>query len=420
MPEIACKVGEYAMDDGASLIVLAATDTADSLAYVLADREGGELDRATDDRFVETLPRTPLTFTFGACGTGDLTLARAEGAPVSGRRVPYPEAVIAFAGDGVTLSGKLVLPVDGTADTVIVWVTGSDQIGDVDRTEWQYLLPRQGVGVFILDKRGTGGSSGSQTANFYLRADDVAAAVRELRGLLGPEVRIGLFGVSQGGWVAPLTASRTAVDFVIVGYGMAEGVTAEDREEIVQNLQAAGFGPSDISQAMELQAAATRIVTSHWTEGWEAFDALRTKYRDAPWIAAMGQEGYTGFMIAAPTDQLKIMGPRLDLGVSFDYDPAPVVAGLDTPQLWILGGKDIGAPSARTREIIEDLQRSHRRIDLAVVPEADHGIIERSELAGVRHIRSADGYWTLVAAWARSGAVPALPESVVVSIGAGF
>lgn len=412
--EASCHIGDYALPGG-RWILLAGADKA--LGYTRSDGAVGQLVESGPGRFEQAAPREPLRLEFAECGAGVVMVTEGEAPPVVGRQVRYPEKVVTIAGDGVTLAAKLVQPAKGRADTVVVWVTGSDQTGDVDHVRWQYLLPRQGVAVLVLDKRGTGGSTGAQTANFDLRAADVAAAVRETRALMGPKARVGLFGVSQGGWVAPLAASRTPVDFVIVGYGMAEGVTAEDREEIVQNLEAAGYGPDVIAKAMEIQAATTRIAVSHWANGWEELDALKVKYKDAPWIPAMGQEGYTGMMIAMPSALGRVMGPKSDFGISFGYDPEPVIAALKTPQLWILGGKDMGAPSQRTQAILTRLQGPNPGIDLVVFPEADHGILERTETAGVRYVRIADGYAGLVAAWARTGRIPPLPANVLVHPG---
>src|SRR3546814_5124285 len=97
----------------------------------------------------------------------------------------------------------------------------------------QYLLPAQGVGVFVYDKRGTGRSTGSYTQDFHLLAGDARAALVEALRLAGERAgRFGFHGGSQAGWVAPLAASKTPqAQFVLVGYGMATGPLAEDRSE---------------------------------------------------------------------------------------------------------------------------------------------------------------------------------------------
>src|SRR3546814_16570997 len=72
----------------------------------------------------------------------------------------------------------------------------------------QYLLPEQGVGVFVYDKRGTGRSTGSYTQDFHLLAGDARAALVEALPLARERAgRLGFHGGSQAGWVAPLAAS---------------------------------------------------------------------------------------------------------------------------------------------------------------------------------------------------------------------
>lgn len=401
-PETACKAGAYAMP-GAGRLVLSVQGEG-SLGVLMPDGERGSLQPQGNGRFVQAPPAPPLDLTVAGCPPS-ISLSDGRTAP----RVAFDEVPLTILGDGVILAGKLVTPIGRSLREVAIFVDGSDQVGAVDRTYWQYVLPLRGVGVLILDKRGTGGSTGQPTANFNLRADDVIAAVRAVRARVEPGAKVGLIGFSQGGWVAPLAASREPVDFVMVAYGMAEGVTDEDREEIIQNLEAAGFGAADIRDAVELQTAAAEVVKSHWVSGWERFDALKARYAGAPWLKAMGQEGFTGMMVATPSAVIRQLGPKVDLGVSFEYAPAPVIAALRTRQLWILGGDDHSAPSARTRTILTDLQKVNPGLAIAVFPKADHGITETTHEGGFTHIRLSAGYLDLVARWIRTGRVPRLP-----------
>lgn len=406
-PPARCASGAYRLSGGGSIVLSGIAPG--HLSYSRSDGERGELD-ATNDGYIETAPRPVMRLRFTDCEAGRLSLSE-NGSTQTGQRIALPSRAVRFRSGEIMLAGTLVLPPAGRADAIVVWVTGSDQAPDVDDIDWQYLLPMRNVGIFVLDKRGTGGSSGERTANFHLRAADVVAAVAEVRRLTGSRTRVGLFGVSQGGWVAPLAATMTRVDFVVVGYGLAEGVPGEDRDQMVQNLRRAGFGDDAVAQAMRLQAAATRVVMSHWQSGWEAFDAVREEYRAAPWTRALGTDGYTGVMMQMPTAQIREMGPRLDQGISFEYDPLPTIRRVPVRQLWILGGSDREAPSARTRTILADLQRAGANLDLVVFPRADHGITERETVNGVVHVRASAGYWDLVASWISSGRIPALPPA---------
>src|SRR3546814_20786511 len=74
---------------------------------------------------------------------------------------------------------------------IAVEVHGSERDSAIDYNYMQYLLPAQGVGVFVYDKRGTGRSTGSYTQDFHLLAGDARAALVEALRLARSEERRG-------------------------------------------------------------------------------------------------------------------------------------------------------------------------------------------------------------------------------------
>jgi dienelactone hydrolase len=86
----------------------------------------------------------------------------------------------------------------------------------------------EGVTAFAYDKRGVGESGGDfRTVPFMDLCDDGLAAIAYLksRDEIDPK-RIGVWGLSQGGWLGPLAASRSAdVSYVIAvsGPGVSPG-----------------------------------------------------------------------------------------------------------------------------------------------------------------------------------------------------
>src|SRR5207245_6013028 len=134
------------------------------------------------------------------------------------------------------------------------------------------------------DKRGTGASKGKYTQDFDTLADDAVAAMREAKRIAGVRcARIGYQGGSQGGWVAPLAATRAPVDFVIVSFGLAVSVIDEDQEEVALEMRLKGHTKEEISKALEVASAAEAVFESNFTKGFENFDAVRAKYRSEPW-----------------------------------------------------------------------------------------------------------------------------------------
>src|SRR5512133_1885286 len=90
-------------------------------------------------------------------------------------------------------------------ETVIVALHGAGE-GTRDFPLYQHLhtvLPPAGIGVVTFDRRGEGESTGdSSRGRFELQVDD-ALAVREAFDA----EHVGLWGFSQGGWIAPLAAA---------------------------------------------------------------------------------------------------------------------------------------------------------------------------------------------------------------------
>jgi dienelactone hydrolase len=119
----------------------------------------------------------------------------------------------------------------------MVGVRGS---GRVDRSNLyqgeaaRYFTPR-GVRFFMYDKRGVGASEGSYPGSYSSSmatyAVDVLAAVDRLAA--NPKVdasRIGLWGMSQAGWIIPLAASmgQDAIAFTITVSGPTVSIAEEN------------------------------------------------------------------------------------------------------------------------------------------------------------------------------------------------
>ncbi|HYW51078.1 MAG TPA: alpha/beta fold hydrolase [Gemmatimonadaceae bacterium] len=296
-------------------------------------------------------------------------------------RVAVRRDTIAFRSGDITLFGELIRPASGTGPwPVVVYVHGSDNSGSVDRRWEPYLLAANGNAMFVFDKRGTGRSGGQPTQLFARLAGDVNAAARWVAQQ--PDIdasRIGLAGFSQGGWVAPLAASMNpAIRFLFVGYGMTMPVAEEDRLEAPLKLRAQGFGDDDVLEFEVLNAALHRAARARFANGWTEIDTLLIRYHDRRWLQALpAMETWAGTMLKMGMPQAKRVIPELfTTFVDPFYDPVPTLEGLDIPILWMVAADDIEAPPGPTIATLERLQRAGEKIELRVVPGADHGLIE--------------------------------------------
>lgn len=322
-------------------------------------------------------------------------------------RLPLPERTVRFRSGGdedVELYGRLVLPSGKGPHPVVVAVHGSEKDAATAYYHEPWLLAPHGVAVLVFDKRGTGRSGGKFGMDFTQLAGDVVAAVEWLKRQ--PEIdpqRIGLAGYSQGGWIAPLAASKSdAVRFVLVGYGMVDSPAEEDRKETVHALRSRGFGAADIAKAEELTAAAHEIVRSRFESGWERVAELKERFEGEPWVEALG-DGTASTLMRRPAWMMRLAGPWVmprGLDRHWFYDSRPVLERLDIPMLWLIGGDDIEAPNETTLAALAQLRAKGKPFETVVYPGADHGILLFEEKDGKRvYTRYAPGYHQKRIAW---------------------
>ena len=380
-----CLLGSYALPAGKSVTITGVGGQKRGLQYTLSSGQFGPLREGADGAYTAGT----ITIRFAPCGTGTMRLT--QGTIVEhGIRLGLVEKDTSFTSDGVALHGKLILPADGRATSAAVWIEGSNNDPSTDDAVWQYELARRGIAVFVYDKRGTGASAGALSSDFHARARDTAAAVQAVRRLAPGIRQVGVIGGSQGGWVAPLTATLVRLDFVIAAYAMAEGPIAQDRELVEQQVRQAAFGETSLAAARDLTAITERIVRSNMRDGFADLEAFKAKHAEAPWLKAIQPRSYTGLFLKLSTAEIQSAGPALAQGLTFDYEPEPVIAAIKPRQLWLLGGRDRQAPNAATQAILRRIQLRRPGIAVVVFPEADHGLIER--------IKTADGMITTYAA----------------------
>lgn len=271
----------------------------------------------------------------------------------------------------------------------LVLVDGS---GDGDRTSWggrPTWLADAGAVVLRHDKPGCGGSPGDWTAQtLHDRARETLDAVRALRGRPATAGQpVGLYGVSQGGWVALLAASMdpSEVDFVIVQSTPATTPVAQERDRLERTLRREGFDGHQLATAMAWVDERARLVLG-----------------DAPLADVLAvQQTHARERWYAPTlfpydDERSLRFLRGML----DFDPADVLPHVRCPRLVLLGAADPIIPVRASIEAYSRLLPSNARSGAAVLPDADHGLFVAEPIEGVdRRSQLAPGSLPLVAAF---------------------
>lgn len=322
-----------------------------------------------------------------------------------------------FVSGNVTLTGQLLEPIDAGTDTsLVVLAHGSEALGWINAVAYPFQFVGRGVSVFVYDKRGTGLSEGAYSQNFPELADDLVAASKEAKRLArGRFGRFGLFGFSQGGWIAPLAATRAEADFIGVGYGLVVDILEEDASQVALELREAGFGDDVVEEAKTITDITARLAVSGYTDGLDDLDAVRQAYGDEPWYPSV-RGGFTGVILGLPTSQLREEGiPMFDrLRIDWSIKPMDVLRTVEVPQLWVLAADDREAPVATTLERLQVLRGEGKEIQIVMYPSTDHGMREyvQSEDGSREYTRVVETFYDLIADWAKGTLAPDYADSV--------
>jgi pimeloyl-ACP methyl ester carboxylesterase len=392
-----CMSGVYRA--GGQFVVLGATDPAKPATgqrYAMLDGRRGSI------ADLDTLVR---------CANDKAEVRQADESWLVMLREATIETRTQFDSDETLLSGELIEPAGPPDPTrpLVVMVHGSEKTSAPSRT-YGYMLVGQGVSVFVYDKRGTGASEGEYTQNFELLADDAAAALREAQRLAkGRFARSGYYGGSQGGWVAPLAATRSRADFVAIGFGLVVSPIDEDLEQMLQEADEQHLGTNEKSDIRRLSAATAAIVSSHFERGFDRLQALRRQIGAAAWAKKIDGE-YSGEMLRMSDADLRRIGrARFDnLELIWDYDAKAALARLSVPLLWVLAGEDREAPIEVTERMLRELRDRGQKVDIYLFPQTDHGMVEfRTNPDGSRTAtRITQGYLPLIGDWIKGNVQP--------------
>ncbi len=148
---------------------------------------------------------------------------------------------IQFKNGDLSLAGMLFVPEGEGPFPVAVIIHGS---GTSRRNSKWYLsvtrhLQENGIAVLLPDKRGSEKSEGNwRGADFEDLAGDTLAAVEYIRNQkLFTHSGIGLVGMSQGGWIAPIVAAKDKdIAFVVSMSGTSVTVKEQLVHEEIHNI----------------------------------------------------------------------------------------------------------------------------------------------------------------------------------------
>ena len=365
---------------------------------------------AEGDRFVRIYPTAKGLFS----EDGEwLELTRAEG---------WIDEEVTIDGPDGKLAGTLMSPPGPGPHPAVVMIHGAaGGLRDYYRAFAEQFV-RNGVAALVFDRRGWGGSEGNPQPTFGEKADDAAAWIDYLR--TRPDVaKVGIWGFSNGSWVAPLVAARDPrVAFVcVIG---AAGTTALETEihRRAFDLRGQGVPEEQIEWIREMWRMIFAADLSRQPD-----EQHRRRYDElAPLVAAsneLEQITLQEYAIQVPElgpvppwasydELLAELGEPEEASDLWTLDPVDSYKVIKAPVLFLVGVDDSNLPAVESAERVSRALEHNRESIVVLFPNTGHAmnlgrpdaIGMSDEEAGYRlhDYRFASGYLDLIEHWIRT------------------
>jgi len=276
---------------------------------------------------------------------------------------PLKKRDAGFANGAVTLVGDLVLPLTPGRHPAIIFLHGSGAEG---RWPTRYLAQRfAGAGFVALcyDKRGVGQSTGDwQSSGFEELAGDALAGLRFLAAQ--PEVdpaRIGIYGHSQGGTMAPLVAEHAGNLAFVIG-SAASGLTPAETE-IYSVGNAIGIPSLPAAERKDAERFVREIVAVAYDgKDRTALNAMAQEFKNRSWY----------FDLPPPTASYWTISRKFA-----SYRPLDHWRSVRAPVLLTFGAHDERVPPQKSIDAITAALKAsgNTKVTTKLFPNADHAFL---------------------------------------------
>ena len=295
------------------------------------------------------------------------------------------------------LSGTLYLPVSARPiPAIVVFHAASAPTRDLALyRHLKQIGPALGIAVFVFDRRGSGKSGGQPAGgNYEALADDGIAALHLLaRDQRIDSKRIGFWGLSQGGWISLLAASRCPETAFAIA--ISAPMTTPDVQMIfaVANiLRIRGYSQADIDLAVTARKAVDDFERGKLDRATaqKRLDAAAAK----PWFDLI----YMERTFRDPD--------KSDWAREIQHDPMAILPRVKAPTLIVYGAADPWVPVRLSAERLGASAAQHPNVATEVISGADHDMSLSTSLeAQVDPTRLSDQepdapeYFARLAAW---------------------
>jgi len=250
------------------------------------------------------------------------------------------EEEVSYRSGSILLSGTLIKPGRTGPHPAVVLISGSAGQGRMTRERTRnmgYFFAKNGIAALIYDRRGNGNSQGEpdRIIRMDMLANDAAAGAEYLSARNDIN-KIGFYGLSQGGWVAPYAGSifkKTSFIFV---------------------MSAPGIQPDEQNRFASMNMA-NSVITNKLLEAGVPEGAVKT----------LKEKG--------PSDIVGKNEKETIPGFSF-FDPLPYWENILVPVLAIYGSADRVVPVEESQSLIENALKKagNKKYLFKLFPGADH------------------------------------------------
>ncbi len=319
----------------------------------------------------------------------------------------YFDEEVKFEVEGRELEGILTSPKTDGPHPAIVLLHGSDRSGKDDPYYKNHAENIVQAGFTVLRYDGPGWGGGFETLES--RTEEAVAVVKYLQSR--PDIQanaVGLWGISQGGWICQMAAvAYDGVAFIIPTSG--PGVTPAEQEvyRVEAESRAAGFDEDEIAKATLMRrlmvdmvlnkpiyqeinlAELTRLGTNPWDEilylkyGIDPIDpivefekvlAVLKTIKDKTWTKFLHLDQVIPMFDSMPPQAWEMA--KSQMRAVMEVNPADFLTKVRCPVLAIFGEEDTSLPVEKNVELYKKYLREagNASITIKVFPKASHTI----------------------------------------------
>jgi alpha-beta hydrolase superfamily lysophospholipase len=270
------------------------------------------------------------------------------------------EETFVFEHDGNNLVGDLRLPVEEGPYPSVIFIHGD---GAMPADSYGYYKPLieaftlAGFATLSWDKPGVARSKGDWLAqSMQDRADEAVAAARALKKRSDIDGNaVGLWGISQAGWVMPLAVSQSSEFTFMISVSPAINWRQQGGYLTRNRMREAGYDESDIKAALAFVERENALLASG--ASYEAYVKLLS---EAPPCCREAMEQAHWRFASLNIDSDAVLGLRETL----------------VPVLAIFGDKDLNVDTKESINVYQrELPRSeHADVTIRVFENADHSL----------------------------------------------